>query len=268
MDVDAPVELRAFAERVLFSEGIEEKLAPPAALIDDRPGAAVRVQEPARPAGMRVLERRRGARMPKSLGEARLRAVAHHVMANHELQALEAMAWILLAYPDAPPAFRLGVGRIMVDEQRHTRMHVARCRAGGLDFGDAPVNGYVWKKAAAGRDLLDYLACLPLTLEGGNLDHTLDFAERFERAGDPRGAHVMRAIHDDEIEHVAFGMGWLRELKPADLSDWEAYIGRLRWPLAPLDAVGRTFRRGPRRAAGLSEEFIDRLEAAHARAAV
>ena len=33
----------------------------------------------------------------------------------------------------------------------------------------------------------------------------------------------MKAIHRDEIHHVAFGLEWLKRLKPDDQTDWDAY---------------------------------------------
>lgn len=260
------MELREFAETLLFAEDLEAKLSPaPSDLTDDRPGAAERAAWPGRPANLALGPKSRGVKMPKlpALSDARLRAIAHHVMANHELQALEVMAWTLLAFPDAPPEFRTGLARVMRDEQRHTRLHIRRAEALGLGFGDVPVNGYVWKKVLASRDLLDYLACLPLTFEGANLDHTLDFAARFDEVNDPAGAAVLRAIHHDEIDHVSFGLNWFRKLKPASMTDWDAYLSHLRWPLAAVDASGRVFRREPRIHAGLDEAFIDCLEVAH-----
>src|SRR5437667_249065 len=86
-------------------------------------------------------------------------------------------------------------------------------RPAGLEFGDIPVNGYFWGKGQEFESLLDYLAGLPLTFEGRNLDHTLEFEVWFHRAGDEKSAGVMRAIHRDEIQHVAFGWHWLRQLK-------------------------------------------------------
>jgi uncharacterized ferritin-like protein (DUF455 family) len=186
--------------------------------------------------------------------------VAHHILANHELQALEVMAWTLLAFPQAPTGFRLGMAGIMADEQRHTRMHMERAARLGVRFGSLPVNCYIWKKAMSFTCVLDYLAGLPLVFEGANLDHTLELAEQFSQAGDERSAALMRVIHRDEIEHVRFGIDWLRRLKPDGLSDWDAFDRHLHWPLRPAKAKGEVFQRQARLQAGLTEEFVNRLE--------
>jgi uncharacterized ferritin-like protein (DUF455 family) len=110
--------------------------------------------------------------------------------------------------------------------------------------------------------VLDYLAGLPLVFEGRNLDHSLEFADAFSAAGDERSAALMRTIHRDEIEHVAFGIDWLRRLKPAGQSDWDAFESHLHWPLRPAKARGQVFQRAARLAAGLSEEFVDQIEQA------
>jgi uncharacterized ferritin-like protein (DUF455 family) len=257
------MELRDFADRILLSESIPNKLiAAGAEPMDERPGEAVRVKLPARPVELQFCGRRESPPMPhpETLVDAGRRAVAHHIMANHELQALEVMAFVLRAFPDAPAEFRFGLARIMGDEQRHTRLHLERLTELGMQFGEIPVNGYFWGKAQEFNSLLDYLAGLPLTFEGRNLDHTLEFEAWFERSGDQKSAGVMRAIHRDEIQHVAFGVHWLRRLKPPGLSDWEAYEAALQWPLRPEKARGKSFHREPRLAAGMSPEFVDRLE--------
>ena len=89
---------------------------------------------------------------------------------------------------------------------------------------------------------------------------TLEFEEYFEKAGDLKSAAIMKAIHKDEIHHVAFGLKWLRILKPADQSEWDAYLEHLHWPLRPDKSVGDVFHREPRIAAGMTAEFIDRLQ--------
>jgi uncharacterized ferritin-like protein (DUF455 family) len=257
------LELREFADRVLLSEAIDDKLiAPDDAFTDNNPGPADRVAVPARPARLVFCGRKQAPPMPhpESLSDPHRRAIAHHIMANHELQALEVMAFVLRAFPDAPADFRQGMARIMIDEQRHTRLHMARMTELGMTFGDLPVNGYFWGKSQEFETLLDYLAGLPLTFEGRNLDHTLEFEESFQAAGDDRSAAVMRAIHRDEINHVAFGLHWFRLLKPPTLSDWDAYARFLKWPLRPEKSRGKSFHREPRLAAGMSEEFIDNLE--------
>jgi uncharacterized ferritin-like protein (DUF455 family) len=258
------MDIVAYAERVLLAESLEEKLsAPSVPLTEGPPGLAVRHARPGRPANLQFAPRRRAPGMPafEALRDPRRRAVAHHIMANHELQAAEVMAWVLLAFPDAPAAFRSGLAGILADEQRHTRMHATRARQLGLPFGSLPVNDYIWKQTDTWHSLLDYLATLPLLFEGRNLDHTLELAGAFTEAGDPHSAALMQIVHEDEIRHVAFGIEWLRRLKPEDQSDWEAFQSHLHWPLRPSKARGRVFQREPRRRAGLSEEFLNRLAA-------
>ncbi|MDZ4685449.1 MAG: DUF455 family protein [Planctomycetaceae bacterium] len=256
------MELRTFAEAVLLTPSLDVKLRRVTEPFTDvAPGPALRVEVPVRPANLEFAPRRTAPAMPhpETFADPKRRAVAHHILANHELQALEVMAWTLLAFPEAPAEFRLGLARIMADEQRHTRMHIERAAALGVAFGELPVNCYIWKKALEFTSVLDYLAGLPLTFEGCNLDHTLEFERDFQAANDPKSAAVMRQIHHDEIEHVAFGYEWLCRLKPAELSDWDAYVRHLHWPLRPEKARGEEFHAPSRTAAGLSAEFVERL---------
>jgi uncharacterized ferritin-like protein (DUF455 family) len=259
------VELRELAERIVLSESLEQKLLPPGRELSDRdPGPPHRPTHPGRPAELRF-EGRRGPALPgfHAWGDPRQRAIVHHILANHELQALEVMAWALLAFPEAPPDFRSGLVGVLRDEQRHTRMHMERAASLGVAFGERPVNGYIWKKAMQFTSVLDYLAGLPLVFENRNLDHSLELAEAFDRAGDERSAAVLRAIHHDEIRHVAFGIEWLRRLKPDGADDWQTFVSHLHWPLRPPKARGDAFQREARLAAGLSPDFVDRLAAAN-----
>ena len=259
------MEIQDFAKRVLLSPELESKLRPVAEpLTDESSGESVRYREPARPEFLKFAPRRTAPAMPsaRAFDDQRQRAVAHHIMANHELQALEVMAWTLLAFPEAPAELRREMVDVMADEQRHTRMHVERAEKLGIRFGELPVNCYIWKKAMDFECMLDYLAGLPLVFEGRNLDHTLEFAEAFAAAGDERSAALMRVIHRDEIEHVRFGIKWLRRLKPDDETDWDTFLKHLHWPLRPSKARGYVFQKEARLAADLSEDFVERLESA------
>ncbi|MDG1896059.1 MAG: DUF455 family protein [Fuerstiella sp.] len=256
------MELRAFAERVLLSDSLSEKIQRPATtLTDHSPGAALRVDNPVRPGNLQFAPRRTAPTMPKPQAfiEPKKRAVAHHIMANHELQALEVMAMVLLAFPDAPAEFRMGMAEIMFDEQRHTKMHAQRSEELGVAFGDLPVNSYIWNKATEYASVLEYVAGLPLVFEGANLDHTVEFEKYFLKHGDVRGAAIMKAIYKDEILHVQFGMHWLRQLKDPSLSEFEAWQKALHWPIRPANAKGDVLQRQARREAGMDADFIDQL---------
>ena len=238
------MEIRAFAKRVLLSETLEEKLLKiDLPITDHSPGEALEVDEPTRPSNLQFAAPRKAPAMPKPnrFNDDRCLATAHHIMANHELQALEVMAQVLLAYPDAPAEFRLGMVKIMHDEQRHTLLHANRAATLGISFGELPVNCYIWKKSLVFENVLDYLACLPLVFEGCNLDHTLEFENYFMEVDASPSAKIMRTIHNDEIRHVAFGWHWLNELKPKEMSMWDAWMTHLKWPLRPAKAVGDNF---------------------------
>lgn len=259
------MEIREFAARCLLATDLDLKLAPPDETPTDQfPGEPYRAELPGRPENLQFGERRTAPAMPSAQGlkDPAKRGIAHHIMANHELQALEVMAWTLLAFPEAPADFRSGMVTVMRDEQRHTRMHVERAARLGVRFGDYPVNCYIWKKAMAFGNVLDYLAGLPLVFEGRNLDHSLELEAAFLAAGDERSAALMRRIHEDEIEHVRFGIEWFRRLKPDSLSDWDAFEQHLHWPLRPGKARGEVFQRDARLQAGLSPDFVDRIERA------
>lgn len=257
------MELRAFASRVLLSDSLVAKTEKvTTSFTDQHPGPALRVERPVRPASLQFAPRRTAPAMPRgsAFRDPAKRAIAHHVMANHELQALEVMAMVLLAFPEASPDFRLGMADIMADEQRHTRMHVQRCRELGLHFGDLPVNSWIWQKAQQFQSPLEYCCGLPLVFEGANLDHTVEFEQYFVQAGDRRSAAIMRAIHRDEVRHVRFGIDWLRRLKPEGSADWDVWLNSLHWPIRPSRARGTLFQSEARLEAGLTDEFIQRLE--------
>jgi uncharacterized ferritin-like protein (DUF455 family) len=258
------MELRDHALRVLTAPALLEKLEPaPAGLTDERPGPALRLERPVRPPRLEIVPSG-AARVPaiEGMQDPAQRPRILHAFANHELQAAELFAWALLAFPEAPRAFRSGLLRILGDEQRHCRMYMARLASWGVELGDYPVSGYFWSKVCDFTTPLRFACAMGLTFENANLDHTREYAEAARRAGDERTAALIEKVHQDEIEHVRFGWRWLAALKDASQSMWEAYCGGVSWPLRPALARGRVFHESGRRAAGLDEEFIHRLERA------
>ena len=254
------MEVRDFAHGLVTTEDLVRKLgAPPAGLTDEEPGPPLRIELPGRPPALRFQRR---IEVPPSEGmpDPAQRSRILHALANHELQAAELFAWALLAFPDAPKDFRQGLLRILADEQRHTRMYIARVEDAGARFGDYPVNGYFWSKIETITTPLRFLCAMSLTFENANLDHTLEYEEAARRAGDAKTAAVIERVHLDEIEHVRFGWTWLQVFKREDESTWDAYRANLTWPLRPAKARGRIFHREGREAAGLEAEFIRRLE--------
>ena len=258
------MELRAFAERVLFSESLEEKLALPGTITDECPGVALITPEsPGRPAELKMAARGERAELPAEheLEREEPRAVLLHFFANHELLATELMALVLLRFPEAPTAFRRGVLQTLKDEQEHTRLYMERMARCGVAFGDLPVNGFFWRHVADMESPLDYVSRLSLTFEQANLDYAQHYGGIFGRMGDVDTAALLGRIYEDEIGHVGVGLHWFRKWKRGEESDWEAWRKVLRFPMIPARARGAgPFNAEGRRRAGLDEEFIASLE--------
>src|SRR5271169_4158638 len=139
------MELRDFAEQVLFATNLDDKLQSPAVVTDKRPGSPLLTpQVPGRPPELRFKPQGSGrADFPGAhrLEREHERGRLLHFFANHELLATELMALALLRFPDAPAAFRRGVWQTLKDEQLHTRLYVERMRQCGIQFGEIPVSG-------------------------------------------------------------------------------------------------------------------------------
>lgn len=257
------MELRAFAEQVLFSDRLDVKLAPVSEVIDESPGPGIPTpDQPGRPPALRWNRSRKSdARFPglQRVEEEAQRGRLLHFFANHELLAAELMALVLLKFPNAPKSFRLGVFNTLKEEQAHTRMYLKRMRECGVAFGDLPVSGYFWKSVSNMESPLDYVARLSLTFEQANLDYSRFYAEAFRKAGDESTGKILDRIYRDEIGHVRYGLHWFRQWKRPDASDWDAFSGQLPFPLSPSRAKGIGFNVEGRNAAGLDPEFIRRL---------
>ena len=258
------MELRAFAERVLFGTSLDDKLADPGEVTDECPGSAVEAPAvPGRPVGLGFKAAGTGpSPVPASdrLADPEIRARLLHFFANHELLATELMALVLLRFPEAPAAFRAGVFRTLRDEQAHTRMYMRRLEQCGVRFGDIPVSGFFWRALAPLDSPVDYVAGLSLTFEQANLDYCRHFSAAFAGAGDGATAGLLDRVYRDEIAHVAYGLKWFRKWKPAGMSDWDAFCRQLRFPLSPQRAKGFSMNVPGRQAAGLDPEFIAALE--------
>jgi uncharacterized ferritin-like protein (DUF455 family) len=257
------MELRVFAERVLFATSLEEKLQAPDFITDEQPGSAIAT--PAAPGRPRELTfKPTGTARGEFPGTRHLeqdpeRGRLLHFFANHELLATELMALVLLKFPEAPAAFRKGVLETLKDEQEHTRLYMERMKSCGIQFGSLPVSGYFWRAVSGMESPMDYVAGLSLTFEQANLDFARHFSACFGEIGDVDSARLLQKIYRDEIGHVAYGLKWFRRWKNPSESDWEAFCRQLKFPLSPARAKGFSINVEGRRAAGLPLDFIEHL---------
>jgi uncharacterized ferritin-like protein (DUF455 family) len=258
------MELREFAERVLFATTLEEKLLRPADITDERPGSVfVTPVTPGRPKGLQFKvtgEARDSFPGTKNLEQESERGKLLHFFANHELLATELMALVLLKFPEAPAAFRKGVYQTLKDEQEHTQLYLQRMKECGVHFGELPVSGYFWRSVSVMENPMDYVSSLCLTFEQANLDFARHFAQGFAAVGDDATAKLLDKIYRDEIGHVAYGLKWFRRWKNPGESDWGAFCRQLKFPLSPQRAKGITLNVEGRRAAGLDAAFIAELD--------
>ncbi|MEM6912004.1 MAG: DUF455 family protein [Verrucomicrobiota bacterium] len=258
-------EIRAVAERVLFSSSLEEKLsAPPLSQVSDhQPGPAILTPaSPGRPDALTFDRKDREAGLPSrhEIGGEEDRGRLLHFFANHELLATELMALVLLKFPEAPASFRRGIYQTMREEQAHTRLYQERLRACGVHFGQHRVNSFFWRCVSDMESPLDYVSRLSLTFEQANLDYSCYFGGLFAREGDRETAALFDRIYRDEIGHVRYGWTWFQRLHPPGQDPWESFRSRLQLPLSPARARGLgRFNVEGRQRAGLPTPFINEI---------
>lgn len=259
------MELSEFAERILYSESLEEKLLlSPGDLTDVAPGKSFTMPDgPGRPRELRISERGVKADFPGTnrLDDDLERGKMLHFLANHELLATELMALVLLKFPNAPKEFRMGVYETLKEEQAHTLMYMRRMRECGVEFGELPVNDYFWRVVAPMENPMDFVSRLSLVFEQANLDYSRHYAGLFRQVGDRGTAAVLEKIYEDEIGHVGHGLKWFRKWKDAGMTDWQAFQSQLFFPLSTVRAKGvAPYNAEGRRRAGIDEEWIEKLE--------
>jgi len=260
-----PETVSNFAQRVLMSDSLEEKLSPaPGDLFLDPPSKkTIAIPDtPGRPSHLRPGSNQGRSPFPGThqIEDEEQRAILLHFFANHELLAVELMALALLKFPDAPDSFRKGVLHTLKEEQNHTRWYLKRMEECGVNFGDYHLSPMIWAHISPMESPLDYVSTLSLTFEQANLDYAKYYSEIMARVGDKKTSRILSRIYHDEIAHVGHGLKWLRRWKEQSQSDWDAWHKQLHFPVSPMRAKGKApFNEEGRRLAGLDDHFISSL---------
>ncbi len=184
-----------------------------------------------------------------------------HTFANHELMAVELMAWALLAFPEADRRFRMGLANILLEEQGHFALYAQRIEELGARFGDLPLNDHFWRAAGEITNPLEWVCTMHLTFEQANLDHAPYFGKLFSEVEDYDSADLMERIFEDEQRHVHFGSRWLKHYQPEEKSLFEAFVDNCTPSHRPSRARGPEFQIEARQRSGLDEDFIRSLQA-------
>jgi len=244
----------------IASASLSHKLAPPALPVawQDAPPPR-RVERPGRPPELRPATKPGKSPRDAALVEPLQRARVIHTFFHHELQAAELMCWALLAFPDAPRAFRAGLVKIAHDEIRHMGLYARHLAAVGAAVGDFPVRDWFWKRVPSATSPIDFVATMGMGFEGGNLDHARRFEELFRAVGDVAGADLQALVREEEIAHVKFAVHWFRKL--TDGIDFDAWRARLAPPLSPMVMRGGAINVRDRMRAGQDAAFLERLGA-------
>ncbi len=260
-DIAPPPEgtLERWAWDHLHAADLAHKLAPPPPPdVIERDAPARRVMAPVRPRELVVAERAEKSPSPGALRDPTQRARLFHTFLHHELQAAELMAWALLAWPDAPHAFRRGLVTVFEDEVRHMALYAEHLERLGARVGQWPVRDWFWQRVPSAPTPAHFVAAMGMGFEGANLDHCARFAAQLRAAGDDEGARRVETVGDEELPHVRFGLHWFRRFTGADdFATWERHLPP---PLSPWLMKGPALDRGRRARAGFDEGFLDALE--------
>jgi uncharacterized ferritin-like protein (DUF455 family) len=239
---------------------LDHKRSPPPPPRELTAGAQpLRLSGPGRPAALRVARRAAKSPGPEALRTPERRAALVHTFLHHELQAAELMCWAILAFPDTPEAFRLGLLGVARDEIRHMALYEEQLAALGHAYGSFPVRDWFWERVPGAGTPLGFVATFGMGLEGANLDHTARFADRFRAIGDEAGAALQERIGAEEVAHVRFALHWFERYSGVTAPSLARWAEELPPPLSPLLMRGAPIHRRARLDAGFSPAFVDDL---------
>jgi uncharacterized ferritin-like protein (DUF455 family) len=271
-DQDDPVELRYFAERILFSPHLHDKMYAPRHFSDKHPGQIITLpNSPHRSSDMQLytsgcintkshIPQKRSRPNQEALNNPLKRAQLLHIFANHELLSLELMALALLRYPDAPQAFRRGLAQVIKDEQQHFLLYYHQIKILGFSWGSESVSDFFWRCVADAPTIHDFNTRLTLVFEQANIDFTRFYQPCMQQAGDQVSADILEQIYHDEIRHVKHGFHWFKKWKPTNEPEWDSFCALLHTPLSPGRAKGNVFSVEARKKIGMSPDFIQSLK--------
>lgn len=254
---------------VLQTPSLDAKLLPPPDGLVDDPGkdsqeAGAAILSPGRPERLRFCDDKKKRHLfprKRALKHKDGRARALHFFANHELLAIEVIARALLLFPEAPKEWRANQLETLREEQIHLQLYIDRIRELGVDFGELPVNDYIWARALDTETKEQFVAFFALALEGANLDHSYEYMQIFEGLGDEASAAVMRRIFSDEIVHTRRGIYWFEKWRDPNEDFFSSFEKQLVFPMSPARARGPSYHPQGRRAGGFPDDFVERLGA-------
>lgn len=254
------MELRDWAQQILSSPNLSDKLFFPEIITDKKAGFPYFWDEPARSSYMRLQRRSKEQKLPP-FGEhhnLEKRNACLHRFAGHELLAVEMLAYAVLAWPDAPKAYRKSLIHHIKEEQDHVRLYCDELKKRGIQLGDEPLFKHFWAHLPYCYNLKQFISLLNLTLEQANLDFSPAYLQSFLTHGDHQAAKIMGKILQDEIGHVRLGMHWSKKLHQR-VPSWKEFSQSLPKTMPSHRACGFVLHTHPRKQAGIPQEWIEAM---------
>jgi uncharacterized ferritin-like protein (DUF455 family) len=202
---------------------------------------------------------------PQFLEQEEKRAITLHAFANHELQAIELMAFAILFYPHHTQElihFKKQLYLSLCDEQKHFQLYIQRIQQLGYQFGDFPINDFFLRYLPSMNTPSQFVAMMNLTFEQANLDFAFEYQQHFLKIQDLQSSQILEQVLKDEIVHVKRGAKSLndwRQISSPSETCWDYYCSQLPPHINPDRAKGKYFQKQYRLQAGLDEHFIEQL---------
>lgn len=262
------VDIYNLAEACLAAVSVEEKLARSAEaaawiaggdFATESPLAPRSIAQPGRPPRPRLVPPRE---LPhRGLGTEEGRAALVHAVAHIEFNAID-LAWdAVYRFRDMPREYYRDWAQVAADETKHFRLLSARLAEMGRAYGDFDAHNGLWEMAVkTSKSCLERMALVPRVLEARGLDVTPGMIARLRDVGDTRTIAILEVILREEVAHVAAGSRWFEWCCVRDGVDPHATFVRLIAEHA-RSALKPPFNTAARRAAGFSEQEINRLMA-------